>query len=160
MNITEAQVINFCKKKKWKIVKNFEGNCSCEVFSDPALIIGYGGDESLACTNCADKCPRCKNFSSCIDYSSTNIDEKYGSVCYGCATGDNYSEESKKRYVAKVSLEFTSKGNNKVKREETFSFEEDEYASIDTLQDTVIEHYTEKYELDDIHDKSFNITFK
>ena len=90
--IQEQDVIDFCKKKGWMIVRY--KYCSCDVFIDPELIPGYDGDSKLGCGHCADLCPRCKQPSCCIQYSSTGISDKYGEVCYGCAVGDYGSEYS------------------------------------------------------------------
>ena len=82
-------VEDYCKEKRWKIVKNF--HCSCLLYCNPIITPGYKGKGDLDCGNCAEECPRCLEFSNCISYSSTGISDKYTDVCYGCAIGDNYS---------------------------------------------------------------------
>ena len=117
--IQEQDVIDFCKKKGWMIVRY--KYCSCDVFIDPELIPGYEGDSNLGCGHCADRCPRCKQPSCCIEYSSTGISDKYGEVCYGCAIGDCGSEYSSNESIQMKTYRFKLD-------DVVYEFEEDEYA--------------------------------
>lgn len=64
--------------------------CKCK-FPDLGLIPGYRGDPTLGCFNCSKRCPRCRGYSSRIDYAG--CDGYYG-TCYGCVIGENEKESS------------------------------------------------------------------
>jgi hypothetical protein len=65
--------------------------CKCGDFS-PVEATGYSGRKNTACYHCCERCPRCHNPSTHIDYSML----KWGTsmVCHGCAIGDNEEAES------------------------------------------------------------------
>ena len=58
--------------------------CDCDEF-DPGLVRGYKGSEDIACLSCAQKCPRCGEPSSDLEYRTKSGTR---TVCYGCAVGD------------------------------------------------------------------------
>jgi hypothetical protein len=62
--------------------------CSCEHF-EPGTAPGYKGEMDPVCLNCVQKCRRCKKPSTDCGYSGSCGEN----VCYGCAVGDNSSDE-------------------------------------------------------------------